>query len=315
MRDGNDHSVGDPDTPAVSLHRVSGHVTPGTQENETEACALVQHLQILLNNPAYSQASFGVICLFEQQMRLVNELVAEKIGDEARSEHQLVVVNPDGFQGDERDVILYSLSYDGRGMTRDQLSARQADRPHIQGMLNVAFTRAKDEIHIFHSAEIADFGMADGRGAIKEWLEYCAALKDSARPDVGSLQIQLAKADSGFEQQVMSALAEHSVKVYAQYPCCGYFIDIVASLNDRRIAIECDGEWVHLDEHGHLRIEDIQRQEVLERAGWGVLRIPYRSWRENPESQVLRVLAALENSEDQNEDSFQPDASLLAVET
>jgi very-short-patch-repair endonuclease len=300
MRDAEDRRTGDPDTPAVSLHRVEGRVKSGTQENELEARALVDHLKKLLSHPAYSQASFGVICLFEQQMQLVNEMVADEVDDELTSKHQLVVLNPDGFQGDERDVILYSLSYDGNGMTRDQLTARQANRAHIQGMLNVAFTRPRDEMHIFHSADVRDFGTADGTGAIKDWLEHCAGVKEKLRPEDRSLEGQMAKADSGFEQQVMTALAGvdgRDVKVRAQYPCCGYFIDIVASENNSRLAIECDGEWVHLDEHGELKIEDIERQEVLERAGWRVLRIPYRSWRENPASQVSRVLAALEAPE------------------
>jgi very-short-patch-repair endonuclease len=140
--------------------------------------------------------------------------------------------------------------------------------------------------------------MADGKGAIKDWLNHCAGVKEKRRPEDCSLQAQLAKADSGFEQQVMTALAGaegRDVRVRAQYPCCGYFIDIVASEGDNRLAIECDGEWVHLDEHGELKIEDIERQEVLERAGWSVLRIPYRSWRENSASQVSRVLVALES--------------------
>lgn len=295
MRDRGDKRAGDPETPAISLHRVNGRVTPGTQENEAEARAVLQHLQSLLNHPAYFDATFGVICLFEQQMRLVNELVAEEIDDESRLAHELVVVNPDGFQGDERDVILYSLSFDANGMTREQLSARQAERTHIQGMLNVAFTRPRDEVHIFHSADIAEFGMADGKGAIRDWLQHCIAQRDKTRPEDVPLESQLAKADSEFEQQVMSALAERDIEVYAQYPCCGFFIDIVAVRNDRRIAIECDGEWIHLDEHGNLRIEDLERQEVLERAGWEVLRIPYRSWREAREAQIARIVTALQD--------------------
>ena len=157
--------------PTVSLHRVAGSVAIGTQENEVEARALVEHLREMLEHPAYSNATFGVICLFEQQMQLVNELVAEVIDEELRADHDLVVVNPDGFQGDERDVILYSLSYDASGMERGSLSARQQDRPHIQGMLNVAFTRARDEMHIFHSADIDDYGMSSGEGTIKDWLD------------------------------------------------------------------------------------------------------------------------------------------------
>lgn len=293
MRDLQDRRVGDPLTPTVSLHRVDGTVSPGTQENEIEARALLDHLKTLLDHPAYSEATFGVVCLFEQQMRLMNDLVAESIDEEQRQAHKLVVVNPDGFQGDERDVILYSLSYDAKGMTREQLSARQADRSHIQGMLNVAFTRPRDEVHIFHSADIADFGMVSGQGAIKDWLEYCSRCMTVSRQDAPTLETQLAKADSGFEQQVMTALAQKNIIVFSQYPCCGYSIDVVASWEERRIAIECDGEWFHLDEHGHLKIEDLERQEVLERAGWTVLRIPYRSWREDSATQIRRVLEAL----------------------
>ena len=63
--------------------------------------------------------------------------------------------------------------------------------------------------------------------------------------------------------------------------------------NGRRIAVECDGEVWHLDEHGELKIEDVQRQEVLERAGWTVLRLPYRGWLANQGLQLDRVLHAL----------------------
>jgi hypothetical protein len=51
------------------------------------------------------------------------------------------------------------------------------------------------------------------------------------------------------------------------------------------------------DEHGELKQEDIERQEILERAGWKVIRIPYRSWRENPEAQLNRILGEFTNPE------------------
>ena len=292
MRDGEDRRFGDPNTPSIALHRTSGTVSPGTQENEREASELVSHLAGMLEHPGYEDASFGVICLFEEQMRLVNELVVEQIPEESRSAHDLVVVNPDGFQGDERDVVLYSLSFDAAGMTQQALSARQAEREHIQGMLNVGFTRARDEIHIFYSAEISDFGMVSGSGAIKEWLEYCSQ-RIAANPPIDGAEAELAKAQSQFEQQVLSGLTGRGVRVIAQYPSCGYFIDVVAELNNSRVAIECDGEIWHLDEHGNLKMEDVERQEVLERAGWEVVRIPYRSWRENPELQLQRIIDQL----------------------
>jgi very-short-patch-repair endonuclease len=221
---------------------------------------------------------------------LDRRLVAEQIDDELRLSHDLVVVNPDGFQGDERDVLLYSLSYDATNMEQAALSARQADRPHIQGMLNVAFTRAREEMHVFHSAPIEQFGMASGEGAIKDWLAHCAKIETTTF-DPGKLGVQ--RAQSEFEVQVMEALRTQGFSVIPQYPSCGFFIDLVAQKNDIRIAVECDGEIWHEDEHGNLRTEDVQRQEVLERAGWRVLRIPYRKWRADTAGQIARVTRAL----------------------
>jgi very-short-patch-repair endonuclease len=228
---------------------------------------------------------------------LVAELAGEQIDEELRLEHDLVVVNPDGFQGDERDVIYFSLSYDAKEMSQAALSARQAEREHLQGMLNVAFTRARDEIHVFHSAPIAEFGMASGRGAIRSWLEHCADVQ--SRSQTAAIHA-LERTDSEFEAQVIAAVAKRGVRTVAQYPSCGFFIDIVAELEGERVAVECDGEIWHLDEHGRLRAEDLARQEILERAGWRVLRIPYRGWLENPDAHVDRVLAAL-GSEDPEE--------------
>ena len=292
MRDGRHRVRGDPSEQVISLHHVTGgSVQPGTQENLEEAQALIDHLAAKLAHPAYADATFGVICLFEEQMRLVAELVAERIAEDLRLSHRLIVVNPDGFQGDERDVIYYSLSYDAGHMTKSQIAARQMDHEHIQGMLNVAFTRARDEIHVFLSAKPSEFAMASGKGAIRDWLEYCAAHAVTRHDEV---EAGACRADSEFEAEVQTRLRECGLHVLPQYPACGYRIDMVVESDQRRVAIECDGEPYHLDEHGHLRLEDVYRQEVLERAGWSVLRIPYRAWRADPQKQVNRVLIALQ---------------------
>lgn len=291
MRDPDDRRVGDPDAPAMQLHRVAaGSVTPNTQENPAEAEALIAELRSLLRNPGYADATFGVVCLFEEQMRLMNELVAFTIDEETRRAHDLVVVNPDGFQGDERDVILYSLSYDASNMEQAALSARQADRPHIQGMLNVAFTRAREEVHVFHSAPIEAFCMASGKGTLVDWLKHCAKIEGATRD---SSSRGLLHTESEFEADVIRALQAQGIKTLAQYPSCGFFIDVVAEMDGNRIAVECDGEIWHHDEHGELKVEDVQRQEILERAGWRVLRIPYSRWRLEPALQTARVIRAL----------------------
>jgi very-short-patch-repair endonuclease len=292
MTDLHHKRFGSPDQPVIELHQIEeGRISGGKQENEIEAKVLVEHLASMVEDPDYDGASIGVLCLFEEQVSLVKEMVTAAIDPIEWEEHDIVVVNPDGFQGDERDVILYSLSWDNDVMTQGALSARQADTAHIQGMLNVAFTRARDEIHVFHSASIDTFTMAGQRpGAIGAWLEHCARVQSDGGQRASARAGQV---DSQFEADVAEALRARGVEVRHQYPACGFSIDLICELDGVRLAVECDGELYHLDEHGQLRIEDIERQAILERAGWSVLRIPYRSWRTGPLDEVERVLAAL----------------------
>jgi len=316
MTDVHRKRFGAPEQPIIELYHVpDGIISNGSQENAAEAKALVEHLGAIVENPDYAGATIGVLCLFEEQVALVKELVTDAIDPAEWDEHKLVVVNPDGFQGDERDVILYSLSWDDKSMPRAALSARQADSPHIQGMLNVAFTRARDEIHVFHSAPVDSFGMAGDRpGALGEWMAHCATVQAEGGQ---RLSRRHGRIDSQFEADVAEALRAKGVDVRHQYPACGFSIDLVCELSGARIAVECDGEIYHEDEHGNLRIEDVERQAALERAGWYVLRIPYRKWRRQPELQVQRVLDALrvapEEDDFDDEDPGDDDAGYAAA--
>lgn len=155
--------------------------------------------------------------------------------------------------------------------------------------------------------------MNSGEGVIKGWLEYCHQCEQRRGADTKTLVAQLSRAQSEFEQQVLTALSVKGFDVIAQYPSCGYFIDIVAQRGNTRVAIECDGEFWHLDEHGEQKIEDIERQEVLERAGWRVLRIPYRSWRENSSSQIDRIVFKLQSDDDPGKESSEALTSVAAA--
>ena len=310
MTDERNKCFGSPDQPIIELHYVpEGTISGGSQENELEARALVECLARMVEDPDYVGASIGVLCLFEEQVALVNEMVTDVIDPAEWEEHSLVVVNPDGFQGDERDVILYSLSWDNKVMPRAALSARQMDTPHIQGMLNVAFTRARDEVHVFHSAPVDTFGMAgDRQGALGEWMVHCAAVQEHGGARVSR---RAGRVDSEFESDVADALRAKGVGVRHQYPACGFSIDLVCEMNEVRVAVECDGELYHLDEHGNQKMEDLERQAALERAGWYVLRIPYRKWRKDPDAQIARILEALQPAADDDEegDEFDDDDS------
>lgn len=317
MTDETQKGFGGPEQPIIQLHHVpDGKISNGSQENEAEARALVDQLARMVTSEDYVDASIGVIALFEEQAALLQDLVAERIPVEEWEEHDVVVVTPDGFQGDERDVILYSLSWDNDVMPRQALSQRQRQHPHEQGMLNVAFTRARDEIHLFHSAPVETFTLADGRpGALTRWLQHCITVQSAGRARPGDSR--LGRIDSEFEAEVAAALRGRGLRVLHQYPSCGFHIDLVCEHEDgTRIAVECDGERYHLDEHGQPKLEDLEREAILLRARWTVVRVPYRKWLNNPEGEVAKILGALEArraamAKEASEEE-QPDASGFA---
>jgi len=294
MTDESRKQFGSPATAAFTLHRVlDGRVVEDSdsQVNEPEARAVLDLLKTMLESPEYEGATIGVIALYEQQMRYLQDLVADEVDAELRYKHDLVVVNPDGFQGDERDVILYSLSYDASGMSQQQLSARMVDRAHEMGMLNVMWTRPRHEVHIFHSAPITAFTYAGGRPSpLSDWLKHAADVQ--ARGKVFHGVARVGKVDSEFEAEVTEALVGKGYAVQNQYPACGFWIDLVVSRPDNvtvRLAVECDGEAWHSDEHGDLKLEDLEREEILARAGWEILRIPYSQWRKARAEQLRRI--------------------------
>jgi very-short-patch-repair endonuclease len=291
MTDETKKRFGTQGTPAFVLHKTNGLATPDSQVNEVEAHDLVSHLKSMLSSSDYASATFGVLCLFQEQVEFIQSLVEDEIDENLWRKHDLVVLNPDGMQGDERDVILYSLSFDAQNMTRQQLSPRLQDSTHIQGMLNVAFTRARDEVHVFHSAPIEDFGFAGGRpSALSLWLAHGRGVMERGRVARGVARA--GKVDSQFEADVADALQRRGFGVAHQIRACGFWIDLVIdhqAAPGRRLAVECDGEVWHQEPDGSRKISDLEREEILERAGWTVLRIPYTAWLKRPEAQLNRV--------------------------
>ena len=80
--------------------------------------------------------------------------------------------------------------------------------------------------------------------------------------------------------------------VYAQVPCAGFFIDfVVLDSEGRRFAVECDGDFHYED--GELREEDYQRQDIIERYGWEVYRIPSRRYYSQPGKTIEDLLREL----------------------
>ncbi|MGO9019188.1 MAG: AAA domain-containing protein [Syntrophobacteraceae bacterium] len=266
-----------------------------THQNVVEAKAVVGELVDLVNsgqlegdNPG-EYFSVGVLSLFRPQATLLQNLVYEAFADQPDliQRHSITVSTVDGFQGDERDIILYSFRYASNSKPSSINAVQRTSDEHSVGRLNVAFTRAKRKVICFTSTPVEHFP----RGLVRDYLEYVTVEQKHPKDRLGS-SMERQKCQSEFERHVFDDLARAGLIVYTQVPCAGFFIDfVVFDVDGRRLAVECDGDFHYED--GELREEDYQRQDIIERYGWVVHRIPSRRYYSRPKKTVKEVLEAL----------------------
>ncbi len=89
----------------------------------------------------------------------------------------------------------------------------------------------------------------------------------------------------------MTRLATAGYQVASQWRVGSFRIDLVVEGDDKRLAIECDGDRYHPLES---LAEDMERQSVLERMGWIFTRIRATEFFRNPDRAMKPILEKLE---------------------
>ncbi|MFI5485651.1 AAA domain-containing protein [Micromonospora echinaurantiaca] len=223
--------------------------------NVPEAEALVARVAAIVADPAYEGRSIGVVSLLStsgQALYLLTRL-REEIGEEEMERRRLRVGDSYTFQGDERDIVLVSMVVEPHHGPVAAFTKRDHHR-----RVNVAASRARDQLWVFHSVQPADLREDDARGLL---LTYCQNVTAADEP-YDDLE---KRCDSDFEREVLRRILRRGYRPLPQFRIGGYRIDFVLPApSGRRLAIECDGDAYHGPEQWE---SDMRRQAVLERVG------------------------------------------------
>jgi len=265
----------------IMVRRVVDGYREGDAEgviNRSEAAAVAKTIVDCLNDPRYAGKSMGVICLQgHAQSKLIEEMLLDAVGPTPFEERQLICGDPYSFQGDERDVVFLSMVAATEGDRRMAPLLREQFRKRF----NVAASRAKDQLWLFHSVSKHELHPDCMR---RRLLEYCYHPRTQVLPQ------DLSLCESGFERDTASELVRLDYRLIPQYPVAGKRIDLVVEGAKTRLAIECDGD----DWHGPDRYEaDMARQRMLERCGWKFVRIRGSAFYANRQREVARVVEQL----------------------
>ena len=223
--------------------------------NPAEVKAIVKHLRKLLMDDEY-EGTIGVITPFRAQVSALENAIEAAIDEPKRIACELKVGTVDGFQGQERDLILFSPCVGPRspqsGMTFFQRDTRR---------LNVAISRARAVAMVFGDLDFARSGQSKP-------LRRLAAMATEPRARAGEGVF-----DSDWERKVYHALKARGLDPHPQHEIAGRRLDFALfGANEVKLDLEVDGRKWHESPDGRRKTSDLWRDHQLKSLGWSVRR-------------------------------------------
>ncbi len=290
----------------VSMRHIAGgtYDRGGSRTNRAEAEAVVADLVArLAARPPASGASVGVVTFSSAQQSLIEDLIDARRRDDSTfdaamnaGEEPVFIKNLENVQGDERDVILFSVGYAPDRNGRMVMSFGPLNRDGGERRLNVAVTRARREVVVFSSirADQIDLNRTRAVGAmhLKSFLEYA----ERGPAAIGEAIADTVLAEpSPLEMSVKSELESRGWSVDARIGCSGYRVDLAVRDPDRQgrylLGIECDGAFYAAA--STARDRDRLRGQVLSGLGWRLHRVWSVEWRRNRAKALQRIEDAI----------------------
>ena len=279
-----------------------------TRTNTVEANKVVDEIvKRITEDP---NRSIGVVTFNISQQNLIDDLVAERCRNNPElenalygSEEPVFIKNLENVQGDERDVILFSVGYgmDEEGKVYMNFGPLSQDGGWRR--LNVAVTRARYEMVVFSSLEPEQIRTTDdtARGvvAFRSFLEYAqgrSVWENSASPVSDSAPVvDRFKGYDGIVDGISDKLNEAGYKTTKMIGSSEYKIDIgVVDPDDENnylLGILLDGKFYL--ENKTTSGREIYQQNVLKGLGWNTMRVWSVDWWENSQRVVDDIIAKI----------------------
>ena len=246
---------------AVSLVRPAGfYARDGTQHNEGEAKAIVAEIvrRLTHGDPAVRTGSISVVTFNAEQQTLIENLLDEECTAHREIEpafssadtlEPVFVKNLETVQGDERDVLLFSVTYGPDRNGNVTMNFGLLNREGGERRLNVALTRARSEMLVSTlNPDRIDLSRTRARAVadLKHFLQYA----ERGRAALGAAGPgPVAGFESPFEAAVTEELRRKGWQVHPRVGVSSYRIGLgIVRLDEsgRYLAgIECDGAMSH----------------------------------------------------------------------
>lgn len=277
-----------------------------SRTNHGEARAVVAEVLRRLRDPKLARFSIGVVTFSVAQQTLVEDLLDDaRRRDPALEEffsdkfpEPVFVKNLESVQGDERDVIIFSICYGPDAEGRVSMNFGPLNKVGGERRLNVAITRARRELMVFTTLKPDMISLSRTRALgvkhLKMFLDFAErGIKaiTEATSHTGTSDYQ-----SPFEKAAGEALKAAGFEIHTQVGCSGYRIDLAIVHPEfpgrYLLGIECDGASYH--SANSARERDKLRHAVLTQLGWNLHRIWSSDWWHSPKAEIEKIRQKVE---------------------
>lgn len=292
---------------AVSFEKVEGVYDRGnTSTTLAEAESIVSDIVKRLESG--EKQSIGVITFNIKQQGLIEDILENKFAENPnllkmadQLDERIFVKNLENVQGDERDVILFSIGYGRDNNDKLYMNFGPLNRKGGWRRLNVAVSRARNEMKVFSIMQASDLNIkpstAEGVKGLYYFLEYAQFGRlpytnmNQHKKDVESLQ-----------NAVQELLTRHGYEVKVNLGMSGITIDLAVidpeKPNKFTLAILLESEQYR--KFATTRDRHRLLPSVLKGLGWDIYRIWSMDWVENQQKEEERLLAYLDNLTNKN---------------
>jgi very-short-patch-repair endonuclease len=287
----------------VASFPVDGTYRRGTtRDNPIEAAKVAE--RVLYHFDTRPGWSLGVVTFSEAQAVAIDTALRDarrnrpdldRFFDTTDRLRGFFVKSLEAVQGDERDVLIFSVGYGPDENGKITMNFGPLNRQGGWRRLNVAITRAhyrNEIVSTLRPGDIPESAAAEGVRQLRRYLDYAErgpaalALDTSTGGD----------AESPFEESVITVIRSWGYEVTPQVGTAGYRIDIGVRHPSHSgvyaIGVECDGYQYHSSRAARDR--DRLREQVLRGLGWRLHRIWGTAWYRDRNGEERRLRTAIE---------------------
>lgn len=298
----------------VRLVKAEGFFDRGKgRVNEGEARTIVEEIKRRYKDPELTNQTVGVVTFNISQQTLIEDLLQEEYQKNPEfdtwanvGEETMFVKNLENVQGDERDVILFSVAFGPDANGKLSLNFGPLNKGGGWKRLNVAVSRARTEMVVFTTmtADMIDLKRTKAKGveSLRNFLEFA----EKGRLQGEYIETRIQK-DQGIMEHICRQISDAGFKYQKAVGHSKFKVDI-AVINPYKeeeylLGIMLDGD--SYKQSVNTKDREVAQISVLQGLGWKLHRIWTMDWWDNREKEIGKLLQILDQQRAEAYEQYQ----------